>query len=55
MKTLLRKFQDMMAAVAYAEAGEFDTAREIMMESEREATPRKRTHDTVSPDAQPQA
>lgn len=55
MKTLLRKLQDMMAAAAYAEAGEFDTAREIMMESERETTPKKRKYPTVSPDAQPRA
>ncbi len=30
MKEISRKFEDAMAAVAFAEAGEFDTAREIM-------------------------
>ena len=34
MKGLLRKFEDAMAAVAFAEAGEFETAREIITEKQ---------------------
>lgn len=33
MKGFLRKFEDAMTAVAFAEAGEFETAREIMNEA----------------------
>jgi len=32
MKGFSKKFEDAMAAVAFAEAGEFETAREIMRE-----------------------
>lgn len=32
MKKFTRKFEDAMTAVAFAEAGEFETAREIMLE-----------------------
>jgi hypothetical protein len=32
MKTLLRKFENIMTAVTFAEASEFDTAREILKE-----------------------
>jgi hypothetical protein len=35
MKNLLRKLENIYSAVAFAEAGEFDTAREIMREEER--------------------
>ncbi len=34
-KTLLTKFDRLMAAVTFAEAGEFSTAREFMQEGER--------------------
>lgn len=34
MKTLLRKLEKTMVAVAFAEAGEFDTARRIMKEDQ---------------------
>lgn len=34
MKGFLRKFEDTMAAVAFAEAGEFETAREIIKEKQ---------------------
>ncbi|MCK9265062.1 MAG: hypothetical protein RBR09_01490 [Desulfobulbaceae bacterium] len=33
MKTLLEKFQKLAMAVTYAEAGEWDTAREMLPES----------------------
>jgi hypothetical protein len=32
MKTLLKKFETAMVAAAFAEAGEFETARQIMNE-----------------------
>jgi len=32
MKTLFKKFETAMVAASFAEAGEFDTAREIMNE-----------------------
>jgi len=34
MKGLLKKFEDQMVAVAFAEAGEFETAKEILMEKQ---------------------
>ena len=34
-KSLLTKFDRIMAAVAFAEEGEFDTAREFLREEER--------------------
>jgi hypothetical protein len=43
MKRLLRKIENIYAAVAFAEAGEFDTAREILRDEERHQK-RKRTH-----------
>lgn len=36
MKRLMRKFEQIYAAVAFAEAGEADTAREIMREEKRD-------------------
>ncbi len=36
MKNLLKKLEDSFAAVAFAEAGEFDTAREILGHDEGE-------------------
>ena len=35
MKKLLKKLEDVYAASAFAEAGEFETAREIMREEDR--------------------
>jgi hypothetical protein len=35
MKKLLKKFERSMMAVAFAEAGEFETARQIITEEER--------------------
>ena len=35
MKTLLKKLETIYAAVAFAEAGEFDTARDMMKEEKR--------------------
>ncbi len=44
MKGLLRKIETLMTAAAFAEEGEFETARQIMKEEDR---PRK----TVRPSA----
>ncbi|GBE33764.1 hypothetical protein BMS3Bbin06_00279 [bacterium BMS3Bbin06] len=33
LRKLLKRFEDEMAAVAFAEAGEFETAREILKSS----------------------
>lgn len=35
MKGLLKKLENIYAAVAFAEAGEFETAREIMRDEKR--------------------
>ncbi len=35
MKNLSKKFEDIMAAVAFAEEGEFDTAKEILKEQRK--------------------
>lgn len=35
MKSILKKFETTMAAAAFAEEGEFDTARQIMQEEVR--------------------
>lgn len=35
MKGLLRKLEDVYAAAAFAEAGEFETARELLRDEER--------------------
>jgi hypothetical protein len=40
MKTLLRKFETLMMAVTFAEAGEFETARQLMKEEEQRKTDR---------------
>ncbi len=40
MKKLFKKFETAMTAVAFAEAGEFDTARQIMNEDRPRKTDR---------------
>ena len=38
MKKLFKKFETLMMAVTFAEAGEFETARQLMKEEERRKT-----------------
>ncbi len=40
MTKLMRKLETMMAAAAFAEEGEFETARQLLREAERQETPR---------------
>jgi len=48
MKYLMTKLEKLFAAVSFAEAGEFDTAREILREEDR---PQKT--DRISPASRP--
>lgn len=43
MRKFLRKIENIYAAVAFAEAGEFETAREMLRDEERDQK-RKRIH-----------
>lgn len=38
MKRLLKKFEKIMTAITFAEAGEFETAREMMRKQDGDAT-----------------
>ncbi len=49
MKKLLKKFETLMMAVTYAEAGEFDAAREIMNEDKPRKTMRPSIYDQKRP------
>lgn len=49
MKKLLKKFENIYAAVAFAEAGEVDTARDIMREEDR-----ARKRERITPRPRPQ-
>ncbi len=51
MKTLLKKFETAMVAAAYAEEGEFETARQIMNEDRPRKNDRPSVHDFKRPDA----
>lgn len=42
--SLIRKFEKLFTAVTFAEAGEFETAREIMAEKTQE--PETKSHDS---------
>lgn len=46
MKRLLKRFEDIMVAVTFAEAGEYDEAKNILCESEDE-TPEKLPHEAA--------
>lgn len=45
MKRLLKKFETVMVASAFAEEGEYETARTILREEERERPKIRRTAD----------
>jgi hypothetical protein len=49
MKKLMKKFETAMMAVAFAEAGEHDTARQIMHEDRERKTDRPSSHKRVQP------
>lgn len=49
MKRLMKKLENVYAAAAYAEAGEHETARELMREEKRD---QKRQHITKRPSKQ---
>jgi hypothetical protein len=49
MKKLLRKFETMMTAVAFAEAGEHETARQIINE-DKAGIKRKKIRKTQRPE-----
>ena len=50
MKNIFKKFEAMMMAAAFAEEGEFDTARQIMRESEQRKTTRPTLNKSQRPD-----
>jgi hypothetical protein len=49
MKTLMDKLETTMAAAAFAEAGEFETARQIMKEDQPRKNDRPSVHDFQRP------
>ncbi len=49
MKTLLKKFETAMVAAAFAEEGEFETARQIMREDRPRKNDRPSVHDYQRP------
>jgi len=51
MKSLLKKFETAMVAAAFAEEGEFETARQIMNEDRPRKTDRPSTYDYQRPAA----
>ncbi len=51
MKTVFEKFETAMVAAAFAEEGEFETARQIMNEDQPRKTDRPSTRDYQRPAA----
>ncbi len=51
MKTLLKKFETAMVAAAFAEEGEFETARQIMNEDRPRKSDRPSARDYKRPSA----
>ena len=50
MKTLLKKFETAMVAAAFAEEGEFETARQVMNEDRPRKTDRPSVYDRQRPE-----
>ena len=54
MKTLFKKMETMFAAAAFAEEGEFETARQIMKEEDRtRKSDRPNVHDVKRTSSRP--
>ncbi len=54
MKTLFRKMETLFAAAAFAEEGEFETARQIMKEEDRSRkSDRPNVHEIKRPSSRP--
>lgn len=53
MKTLFKKLETALAAAAFAEEGEFETARKLMKEEELRKTDRPSKYETARPSARP--
>ncbi len=51
MKTLMEKLETTMAAAAFAEEGEFETALQILREDQPRKTDRPSVHDYKRPSA----
>ena len=51
MTSILKKFETTMAAAAFAEEGEFETARQIMNEDRVRKSDRPAVHDRKRPTA----
>jgi hypothetical protein len=49
MKNIFKKFETIMVAATFAEAGEFETARQIMSEDRPRKTDRPSVHDYKRP------
>lgn len=53
MKNLFKRIETLMAAVAFAEEGEFETAREIMKEDRPRKTDRPSAYERQRPSNRP--
>jgi hypothetical protein len=53
MKNFFKKMETIMAAAAFGEAGEFETARQIVNEEKQRKTDRPSRRETVRPSVRP--
>lgn len=53
MKSLFKKVETVMAAAAFAEEGEFETARRMMNEDKQRTSDRPSKYETVRPSVRP--